>query len=69
MTSRGYSSRRNETCAESTAPSIFALPSPGFETVTYHDEAAARAEDAGLLGWVTGAVSRLPLIPDSKLKK
>ncbi|KAJ9104478.1 hypothetical protein QFC21_001974 [Naganishia friedmannii] len=28
----------------------------GFHTVRFHDEAAVRTEDAGLLGWFTGAV-------------
>jgi hypothetical protein len=36
---------------------IFAVSADGFDTVGFGDEAALRAEDAGLLGWVTGCVS------------
>jgi hypothetical protein len=36
---------------------IFAISAEGFDTVGFGDGAAMRAEDAGLLGWVTGCVS------------
>lgn len=39
------------------------MKADGFETVSYHDEAAERAEDAGLLGWLTGSVSDRFLVP------
>ena len=42
---------------------IVAMEADGFETVSYHDEAAERAEDAGLLGWLTGSVSDRFLAP------
>jgi len=41
---------------------IFAVPADGFDTVGFGDEAAIRAEDAGLLGWVTGCVRKISSI-------
>ncbi|GHJ84682.1 hypothetical protein NliqN6_1084 [Naganishia liquefaciens] len=44
---------------------IFALKADGFDTVAFHDEAAERAEDAGLLGWLTGSDFSFHVIPTS----
>ncbi|KAJ9111380.1 hypothetical protein QFC19_001148 [Naganishia cerealis] len=44
---------------------LFAVGADGFHTVRFHDEAALRAEDAGLLGWFTGADFGFHVIPSS----
>lgn len=45
---------------------IFAIEADGFDTVGFYDEAAQHAEDAGLLGWLTGCVGDVSdfVLPD-----